>query len=140
MDIERMLELDELAWYNKSLPKNASHLDRIYYLIAAGVYSFVRSGKMELQEAKMLKQWAMHYFEQITELARDNGRIITELNKLTAPSAELSAKQRDELLEIVLKMQALVSGLIKAVQEEVPEMLRVSCKGSEEMTAKCQNK
>ena len=116
-------KLDEFAWYNNELPKNSDRLEMIYYHMTRSIYASVKNGTVALGNAKALKAKLVGYFENIVDLACSSGRLITELNKLTAPSADLRKKKRDELLEIVLKMSALCSGLMSRAEQEVPEML-----------------
>lgn len=119
------LDIDELAWENRPLPKDADRWDMIYYLFVRSIYAYVKNSTMELQKAKNMKQKLAHYYETVEMLALSNGKLISELNKLTAPRAELADKSREELLEIVVKMDALCSSIIRTAAEEVPEFFRV---------------
>lgn len=118
-------KMDELAWENRPLPKDADRWEMIYYLFVRSIYTYVKNGTMELQKAKNMKQKLAHYFESVEKLALGSGKLISELNKLTAPRAELAEKSREELLEIVVRMDALCSGIIRKAEEEVPEFFRI---------------
>lgn len=116
--------LDELAWYSKELPKTAGTLDQIYYHMTRSIYASVKNGTIDLTKAKNLKLSLAHYFEKVVEAATWNGKMICELGKLTAPACDLNAKSREELLDIVLKMQALLSGLMKTAEDELPDIMK----------------
>lgn len=116
------LEIDEYAWKNQPLPKEAGRIDQIYYHLARSIYGYVKSGTMELQQAKNLKLTLAHYFETVEMLARSSGRLLVELGKLTAPWAELRDKPKDELEDIILKMRDLCCGLTKSAEEVMDDL------------------
>jgi hypothetical protein len=117
-------EIDEISWEGKPMPKGASRSDEIYYHMVRSLYGYVRSGSAPIADIKAKKRLLAHYYEHIETLALSSGKLICELDKLTAPMAELEAKSREELLGIIMKMQALCSGLISQAGENVPEFLR----------------
>lgn len=117
------LEIDEYAWKNQPLPKEAGRIDQIYYHLARSIYGYVKSGTMELQQAKNLKLTLAHYFETVEMLARSSGRLLVELGKLTAPREELTKMDKAQLLEVIGKMEALCYGIISSAKEKVPDVL-----------------
>ncbi len=128
VDIVRIekADIDELAWESKPMPENARTEDLIYYHMVRSVYGVVKYGGMSIDDAKHMKRLLAHYFEYMEQLALSGGRLICALDRLTAPQKDLSGKSREELLEIVVRMQALCSGMIKNAEAEIPERLRRS--------------
>lgn len=119
------IDIDELAWENKKLPKNICAMDAVYYHLVRSIYGCVKSGTMELQEAKNLKLSLANYIEEVRRLALDGAHILAELCKLTAPRSELGSKSREELLEIIVKMDAICCNIINRAEEQVPEFFEV---------------
>ncbi|MBR2304032.1 MAG: hypothetical protein IJ871_02705 [Ruminococcus sp.] len=118
-------DIDELAWTNRALPENAGNLDQIYYHLARSIYGYVKSGTMELQEAKRLKLTLADYFGTVEMLSRSSGRLLVELGKLTAPREELTKMDKAQLINIIVKMEALSAGLIKSADQEPPEFMNL---------------
>lgn len=115
-------DIDELAWTNQPLPEKTVCLDQIYYHLARSIYGYVKSGTMELQEAKRLKLTLADYFGTVEMLSRSSGRLLVELGKLTAPWAELRDKPKDELEDIIRKMRDLCCGLTKSAEEVMDDL------------------
>ena len=116
-------DIDELAWTNQPLPEKTVCLDQIYYHLARSIYGYVKSGTMELQEAKRLKLTLADYFGTVEMLSRSSGRLLVELGKLTAPREELTKMDKAQLLEVIGKMEALCYGIISSAKEKVPDVL-----------------
>ena len=58
-------------------------------------------------------------------LARSNHQIILELAKATAPRNELIKKDKADLLDIIARIEGVVTGLMKEFNGKVPEFLKM---------------
>lgn len=116
-------QIDELAWENKPLPAEAHRSHMIYYHLVRSLYGCVKYGGMSIADAKTLKLNLAHYYDQLEALALSSGKLLCELGKLTAPRTDIKNKSREELIEIITKMDALCCGFIKSASENVPEFI-----------------
>ena len=120
-------DIETLAWQGNVLPAGSSDDDTLYFYIVCKVYDDLRREVLGRSEARSLKTKIRQLFERVELLepiAKSNTKLVIELNKLTAPRADLVKMDKEQLLNVIHKMEGLVCGLIKSIEDEVPEFLK----------------
>jgi hypothetical protein len=120
-----MNEIELMAWNREPLPKKATAEKIIVYCIARTLYEQYSAGQLTKEEAQGYKLTALTYYETIKELARSNSKIIVELAKATAPRAEMTRKSNAELLDVIFRIEGVVTGLMKRYDDPIPKILKV---------------
>ncbi|MBO5449409.1 MAG: hypothetical protein J5994_08770 [Ruminococcus sp.] len=128
-------ELDELAFYGKPIPSKAGHEEQTYYLIASGIYRYTKLRQMSGSEKKEFKQKAVAAFDKLLENAKAdpleraffdvNVRSMQLLEKLTQPRAELVNRSKQELVDIICRFGAALSGMLNDYDEEIPMFFKL---------------
>lgn len=116
-------EIIKRAW-QKEPPKDASPNEQIIYCIARSVYADFAEGSLEQDEAQRMKDNLIYYFQMLFELAHSNSEIIKELAKATAPRAELTRKSKAELLDVISRIEGVVTGMMKRYGDQIPKILK----------------
>ncbi|MBR6102661.1 MAG: hypothetical protein IKP95_09545 [Ruminococcus sp.] len=120
-------DIETLAWQGDVLPAGSSDDETLYFYIVCKVYDDLRKEALGRSEARSLKTKIRMLFERVERLepiAKSNTKLVIELNKLTAPRADLVKMDKEQLLNVIHKMEGLVCGLIKSIEDEVPEFLK----------------
>ena len=118
-----MTETDKLAWERKGIKPQASPDKIIAYCIARAMYADYDAEIVSQRDAQAMKLKALDYLGFLQSMARTNSKIIRELSILTAPRKELTHKTKAELLDIIARIEALVTGIIKEHGDKVPEFM-----------------
>lgn len=118
-------DIDLIARKRKPLPKNASSADMLYYYAVRGLYKEYDDQLIEAKDAGKHKREIIAAADTLQGLAHSNSKIIIELSKLTAPRRELPKKSKAELLEIINRIEALVTGLISEYGDKLPEFIKI---------------
>lgn len=116
-------EIIKQAW-QKEPPKDASLDKQIIYCIARSVYADFAEGSLEQDEAQRMKDNLIYYFEMLFELAHSNSEIIKELAKATAPRKDLVKKDKAELLDVISRIEGVVTGMMKSYGDSIPKILK----------------
>ena len=115
---------EELRAWRKQGIKPTSPPDKIItYCIARAMYADYEAEIVEQRDAQAMKLNALDYLTFLQSLARSNTKIIKELSILTAPRKELIHKSKAELLEVIARIEALVTGIIKEHGDKLPEFI-----------------
>jgi len=128
-------ELDELAYYGKSMPTKTSPEEQTYFLLASGIYRYTKLRQMSDNEKKEFKQRAVTAFDKLLEKAKAeplersffevNIKAIQLLEKLTQPRAELVNKSKQELVDIICRFDAALCGMLDEYDEEIPMFFKL---------------
>lgn len=113
------------AWKKSGLSPNDPPEKMIVYCIARAMYADYEEEKLTQIQAQNIKLTALTYFEMLQGLVHSNSKIIIELSKLTAPRRELPKKSKTELLEIVNRIEAIVTGLMSEYDGKLPEFIKI---------------
>lgn len=116
-------DLVKRAW-QKDPPIKASPEQQIIYCIARAIYADFTEGNIEQEEAHKLKENLFMYFDTIEGLAHSNSEIIKELAKATAPRKDLIKKDKAELLEVISRIEGVVTGMMKSYGDSIPKILK----------------
>ena len=120
-----MKSVELMAWNKEPLPKNSTPENIIIYSTARVLYELYNAGKLTKEEAQTMKMVAITHYETLKELALSNSKIIKELSKATAPRAELTKKSKAELLDVIARIEGIVTGLMKKYDDPIPKILKV---------------
>lgn len=119
-------DIEQIAAYeSRTMPKGAKVDDWIYYYCISALFHDFKTQKITKQEAIQRKSDIIAYLDIISELARSNSKIITELAKATAPRAELTRKSKAQLLDVISRIEGVVTGLMNEYGGKVPEFLKM---------------
>lgn len=117
--------LEEAAWYKRGLPKGASIEDIIIYCVCRAAYADLEDKVIDELMAKKIKTEGIKWVKVLRERARANSTVIRELNILTAPRKSIVKMDKAQLINIIVKMEALSAGLIKTADQEPPEFMNL---------------
>lgn len=117
-------DIDQIAAYDRSMPEKSSVKEWIYYYCVSALFSDYNKGKITKKEASARKKDIICYLDTVEGLVHSNSKIIRELAKATAPRAELVKKDKAELLEVINRIEGVVTGLMNKYDGKVPEFLK----------------
>ena len=120
-------EMEKRAW-QKDPPVKTSPEQQIIYCIARAIYADFSEGNLTQEEAYKLKENLFVYFDTIEGLAHSNSEIIRELAKATAPRKELIKKDKAELLDVISRIEGIVTGMMKSYGDSIPKILKFEVK------------
>ena len=120
-----MNDIELLAWNKRPLPKNSPPDKVLIYSVARVIYEQFERGELTKEQAQEMKYSTLMYLETIKGLAQSNSKIIRELSKATAPRSSLVRKDKAELLEVISRIEGVVTGLMKRYDDPIPKMLKV---------------
>lgn len=118
-----MSEEELRAWEKKGIEVTEMPDKIIRYCIARALYADFEEEITEQRDAQAMKLNALDYLAFLQSLARSNTKIIKELSILTAPRKDLTKKSKAQLLEIISRIEALVTGIIKEHGDRLPEFI-----------------
>lgn len=118
-----MTETDKLAWEKKGIKPTAPPDKVIAYCVARAMYADYEAEMLDQRDAQAMKLNALDYLAFLQSMARSNSKIIRELSILTSPRKELTHKTKAELLDIIARIEALVTGIIQEHGDKVPEFM-----------------
>ena len=98
--------------------------EQLPYCIAFTAYHLYAEGKATKEEAQRMKLTGLTYLETLKSLARSSSEIIRELARATAPRKLLGEKDKAELLEVIIRIEGVVTGLMKKFKNDIPKILR----------------
>lgn len=120
-----MTETDKLAWEKKGIKPTAPPDKVIAYCVARAMYADYEAEMLDQRDAQAIKLNALDYLTFLQSMARSNSKIIRELSILTSPRKELTHKTKAELLDIIARIEALVTGIIQEHGDKVPEFMTI---------------
>ena len=116
------LELEQRAANGEEIPKNTTFSQKMLFCQLRALYFTVKSNFVSKEQGKLEKQQFLKEFEncqQWENIFKDEVRIRTEINKLTAPEGNLQDKTKEELLVMVQKIIMLHDGKIQTAEEGI---------------------
>lgn len=116
--------VEQMAWEKELLPKGATAESILIYCIAFTAYHLYAEGKATKDEAQGIKLTGLTYLETLKSLARSSSEIIRELARATAPRKLLGEKDKAELLEVIIRIEGVATGLMKKYKDAIPKILR----------------
>lgn len=128
-------DLDNLAFFGKKIPRDATPMDRLYYNTVYNVFKMLKNKDISREEKTAEKNKTIKALDKLISDAMPdenaiyffNGSItlINELNKLTSPRKELVNKSKEELIDLICKFEGILTGLMEKADEDIPEFLKI---------------
>ena len=117
--------LETATWYKKGLPKGATLGETFAYCVCRAVYADLEEKIIEEARARKIKSEAIEWLTDTNGLNQKNATIIRELNILTAPRKKIKSMTKAQLLDIIVKMESLVAGLISSADQDPPDFMKL---------------
>lgn len=117
-------DIDQAAFNGKEIDSPII-ADEIYWLGMYYIYKVCKTDNIPTEQAKLIKQT---FIKKVDDIARyeqiflDSLRVMTELDKLIAPEAELKDKTAEELAEKIIRFQAILNGTMQKHDDEIPSL------------------
>ena len=117
-------DIDQAAFNGKEIDSPII-ADEIYWLGMYYIYKVCAADNIPTEQAKLIKQT---FIKKVDDIARyeqiflDSLRVMTELDKLIAPEAELKDKTAEELAEKIIRFQAILNGTMQKHDDEIPSL------------------
>ena len=119
-----MNDIEILAWNKRPLPKNSPPDKVLIYSVARTIYEQYERGELTKEQAQDIKYTTLIWLETIKGLAQSNTKIIRELAKATAPRSSLVRKDKAELLDVISRIEGIVTGMMKSYGDSIPKILK----------------
>ena len=127
-------EIDVMAYNGQELPEGSNVFDEIYWLAIYYLYKVAKADNMPKEQASTVKQNLTQKIEKFKSDATVDDLLIKcfnasiqqqlELDKLIEPRAKLKEKNKDELLELILRFEGILEGTIVRADEELKDFLK----------------
>jgi hypothetical protein len=117
-------EIDKAAYKGTEIssPKIA---DEIYWLGMYYIYKIVKADSIPSEQAKKIKSEfsrRIESIEQWEEIFVDSLGLMSELDKLIAPEAELVSLSKYALVDKIIRFEAILNGTLKKYDGKIPEL------------------
>ena len=122
---KRANDFNTMAAKGIPMPDGLALHEVVYYKTLTLLYGEYHAGKVDIEEAKKQKRQLMKDYAEAAytlDMWQHGARAATELNKLVSPEADLPKKSKRELVEIVIRFQALLNGTMDRYDGEIPKM------------------
>ena len=122
---KRANDFNTMAARGMPMPDGLALHEVVYYKTLALLYGEYHAGKVDIEEAKKQKRQLMKDYAEAAytlDMWQHGARLATELNKLVSPEADLPKKSKRELVEIIIRFQALLNGIMDRYDGEIPKM------------------
>lgn len=132
---KRANDFNAMAARGMPMPDGLALHEVVYYKSLTLLYGEYHAGKVDVEEAKKQKRQLMKDYTEAAytlDMWRHGVRAAAELNKLVSPEADLPKKSKRELVEIVIRFQALLNGTMDRYDGEIPKMYEKLIKKVEE--------
>lgn len=127
-------QIDIMAYNGEELPENSNCFDEVYWLAMYYLYKVAKIDNIPKEQASAAKKNITKKIEQAQKRSEPNElvvacfnasvKLLTELEKLIQPTAKLKNKSKEELLDIILRFQGILVGLMKNADDDIPQFLR----------------
>ena len=127
-------EIDIMAYNGQELPEGSDVFDEIYWLAMYYLYKVAKADNIPKEQATTVKQNLTQKIEKFKRDATVDDLLIKcfnasiqqqlELDKLIEPRAKLKEKNKDELLELILRFEGILEGTIVRADEELKDFLK----------------
>lgn len=118
-------DIDMIVAYKRTLPKDVSIKDLIYYYCVSCLYDAYKVKKITKQEASARKKEIISYLDTMESLAKSNSQIIHTLSISLAPRKDSIQKDKAELLEVISRVEGVATGIMKSFDSEIPNFLKM---------------
>lgn len=122
---KRANDFNTMAAKGIPMPDGLALHEVVYYKSLTLLYNEYHTGRVDVDEAKKQKRQLMKDYAEAAytlDMWQHSARLATELNKLVSPEADLPKKSKRELVEIVIRFQALLNGTMDRYDGEIPKM------------------
>ena len=122
---KRANDFNTMAARGMPMPDGLALHEVVYYKTLALLYGEYHAGKVDIEEAKKQKRQLMKDYVEAAytlDMWQHGARAAAELNKLVSPEADLPKKSKRELVEIIIRFQALLNGTMDRYDGEIPKM------------------
>lgn len=127
-------EIEKLAFNSQELDENSDAFDEVYWL---GVYYISQLFKAKLtgkEQATYAKQTLYEKILHLQKKSEPDENVIDcfnagvqeqiEISKLILPAEKVDTLSRDDLLELIARIRAILQGVIDKCDEELPNFAR----------------
>lgn len=119
-------EIDKAAYKGTEInsPKIA---DEVYWLGMYYIYKIVAADNIPAEQAKKIKAEFTRRIDTVAQwedIFVDSLGLMSELDKLIAPEAELTKMDKATLVDKIIRFEALLNGTLKKYDGKIPEMYR----------------
>ena len=119
-------EIDKAAYKGTEIssPKIA---DEVYWLGMYYIYKIVAADNIPAEQAKKIKAEFTRRVDTVAQwedIFVDSLGLMSELDKLIAPAAELTKMDKATLVDKIVRFEALLNGTLKKYDGKIPEMYR----------------
>lgn len=117
-------DIDQAAFNGKEIDSPII-ADEIYWLGMYYIYKICKSDNIPTEQARAIKQEFVNKVDSVAryeQIFLDSLRVMTELDKLISPEAELKDKTAGELAEKLIRFQAILNGTMQKHDGEIPKM------------------
>lgn len=122
---KRANDFNTMAARGMPMPDGLALHEVVYYKALTLLYGEYHAGKVDVEEAKKQKRQLMKDYTEAAytlDMWRHGARAAAELNKLVSPEADLPKKSKRELVEIIIRFQALLNGTMDRYDGEIPKI------------------
>ena len=117
-------DIDQAAFNGKEIDSPII-ADEIYWLGMYYIYKICKADNIPTEQARAIKQEFVNKVDSVAryeQIFLDSLRVMTELDKLISPEAELKDKSREELIEKLIRFQAILNGTLNKYDGDMPKM------------------
>lgn len=117
-------EIDMAAYKGKEIDSPVV-TEEIYWLGMYYIYKICAADKIPKEQAQSIKA---EFVKKIDKLGRfeeiflDSLRVMTELDKLIEPTSKLPELDKSELVEKIIRFEAVLNGTLVKYDNEIPSM------------------
>lgn len=122
---KRANDFNAMAARGMPMPDGLALHEVVYYKSLTLLYGEYHAGRVDVDEAKKQKRQLMEDYAEAAytlDMWQHGARAAAELNKLVSPEADFPKKSKRELVEIIIRFQALLNGTMDRYDGEIPKM------------------
>lgn len=117
-------DIDMAAYQGKEI-SSPIIADEIYWLGMYYIYKICKTDNIPNEQAKKIKAEFVSRVDSVArweEIFIDSLDVMQELEKLIAPEAELIKLDKTQLIDKIIRFEAILNGTLKKYDGEIPEM------------------
>ena len=117
-------EIDIAAYGGKEI-ESPIIADEIYWLGMYYIYKICASDNIPTEQAQIIKRNFVNRVDNISryeQIFLDSLRVMTELDKLIAPESKLIELDKPDLIERIIRFQAILNGTLDKYDGKIPYM------------------
>lgn len=119
-------EIDKAAYKGTEI-SSPKITDEVYWLGMYYIYKIVAADNIPAEQAKKIKAEFTRRIDTVAQwedIFVDSLGLMSELDKLIAPEAELTKMDKATLVDKIIRFEALLNGTLKKYDGKIPEMYR----------------